>query len=54
MVTKPTSQHHRYAAIIFVILLISYIVQRHPDHTLANDNTVLFWSHHEVNNMHSN
>lgn len=24
------------------------IVQRHPDHTFSNDNTVLFWSHHEV------
>ncbi|KAI8640960.1 hypothetical protein BD408DRAFT_444667 [Parasitella parasitica] len=23
------------------------IVQRHPDHTFGNDNTVLFWSHHE-------
>lgn len=23
------------------------IVQRHPDHSLSNDNTVLFWSHHE-------
>ncbi|KAL7327205.1 hypothetical protein PS15p_209432 [Mucor circinelloides] len=23
------------------------IVQRHPDHTFSNDNTVLFWSHHE-------
>ncbi|OBZ88286.1 Phospholipase D2 [Choanephora cucurbitarum] len=23
------------------------IVQRHPDHKLSNDNTVLFWSHHE-------
>ncbi|KAG2210594.1 hypothetical protein INT47_002536 [Mucor saturninus] len=23
------------------------LVQRHPDHSLSNDNTVLFWSHHE-------
>ncbi|KAI9272214.1 hypothetical protein EDC94DRAFT_655615 [Helicostylum pulchrum] len=23
------------------------IVQRHPDHSISNENTVLFWSHHE-------